>query len=416
MTGSDGAGGGVPPWLNRRFLVLAGLWILSVAGNAYFIVPASVFPLIMTDLAIGPATVGWVVSAMVGVQVLTGVPIGMGLDRRNNRLLVAIGSIGVILGCVWGWRVAVDFPALLASRMAAGVALMVVWNAGVNIVGRSFPDSTRATAVAVFTTSAPAGLATGQITGPLIAESFGWPAIFVAYAPVVAVGLVVFLAASAGDGPAGGSPAVTADDRASVADFRHALRSQGLWHVGTVMFLAFSLYIFFNSWMPSYLADRFGMSLADSGVQVALFPAVGLVSRSLGGYVSDRYFESRRRPVEVTAFLVTTPVVLLVGFVGFPVVVAALLVVAGFFIQLAIALLYTHARELVDESVAATGVSFVSSTALLGSFSAPLVAGALLQWSGGYLPAFLSAGAAATAGLVLAWTVPERARPSGLQS
>jgi MFS family permease len=80
---------------------------------------------------------------------------------------------------------------------------------------------------------------------------------------------------------------------------------------------------------------------------------------------------------------------------------------------LAIALLYTHARELVDESVAATGVSFVSSTALLGSFSAPLVAGTLLQWSGSYLPAFLSAGAAATVGLVLAWTVPERVCPSG---
>jgi hypothetical protein len=63
VTGSDGTGRGVPLGLNRRFLVLAGLWILSVAGNAYFIVPASVFPLIMSDLAMGPATVGWVVSA-----------------------------------------------------------------------------------------------------------------------------------------------------------------------------------------------------------------------------------------------------------------------------------------------------------------------------------------------------------------
>ena len=276
---------------------------------------------------------------------------------------------------------------------------MVFWNAGANLVGQAVSASHRATAVGVFTASAPVGFALGQFGSPLVASRYDWPAVFPTFTALAAVGVAVFLLATRGRSLAveAGTP-----DR---AEFRRLFANRAAWTLSMLSFLGFSLYLFLNSWLPSYLSDQLHVSLALSGALTALFPAMGVLSRTGGGLLSDRLFGGARRPVVVLSFAATTPAV--AGFVAFtdvPVVVG-LLVVAGFSVQLALGLLYTYLSEVVEPAVRGTAVSMMTSVGLFGAFVAPIVGGEIIGRAG-YRPAFLLATVVALAGVALAWYAP----------
>lgn len=66
------------------------------------------------------------------------------------------------------------------------------------------------------------------------------------------------------------------------------------------------LYIFLNSWIPTYAAIRLPITLGQAGAVAALLPAVGIDTRPVGGWVSDR-IGYRRRPVVITSLAFALP-------------------------------------------------------------------------------------------------------------
>ncbi|MDS0474514.1 MFS transporter [Natrinema sp. 1APR25-10V2] len=385
-----------------RWGLLAGAILMSVALGAYELVPASVTPLIRESLGVSASEAGLLVSVMFGTAVLASIPVGIVLDRTNSRYAVAVAVGLLLVAGVWGWQAATAgaYWSLVASRVLGGVAYVVVWNASIDIVGRSFDPARQGTAVATFTASGPVGFAIGQGTGPIVAEQFGWPAIFPIFTGIACVGVIIFWPMSRGSGHATGTPAPT------LSDLGRVVTNRRVWTVGLVGFLGYALYLFVNSWAPSYLTEDLQLSLGLSGALVALFPAVGVLSRVAGGVLSDTLFAGRRRPVVLLSFLVATPVI--TGFTAIrtiPVVVAALLV-AGFAIQLCLGLVFAYVRELVEPAVAATAVAFLTSVGLAGAFIAPIAAGRLIDASN-YETAFLVAGTLGALGAVLAWHAPE---------
>jgi sugar phosphate permease len=181
-----------------------------------------------------------------------------------------------------------------------------------------------------------------------------------------------------------------------------------VWIAGTLGFLSYALYLFVNSWGSTYLTDEIELSLALSGLVVAVFPAVGVFSRAASGLLSDRVFDGRRQPVLLGSFGIAAPLVLVfTRLESVPVLVFALLC-AGFAIQLTLGLSFTYVRELVEANVAATAVAFQTSVGLAGAFVSPIAGGAVVD-AAGFEVAFLLAGALAVLGTVLAWRAPEPA-------
>ncbi|MFB6109077.1 MAG: nitrate/nitrite transporter [Haloplanus sp.] len=387
-----------------RWQVVLGGGVMAAALGAYEVGPASVTPLIRETFGVGPAAAGLLVSVMFGTAVVASIPLGAALDRTDSRRATAVAVVVALVAGVAGWQAARygAFRLVLLSRVFGGLAYTVVWNAGIDIVGRSFEGSRQATAVGVFTAFGPVGFALGQAASPLVAGRFGWSAILVGFPLLAACGLALFWPPSRGRGT------VERRDPPTPAEFRAALTNRSVWLVGTLGFLGYAVYLFVNSWGPSYLTARLGYSLALSGLLVALFPAVGVLARTSSGALSNRVFGGRRRPVVLLSFLVTTPIV--AGFTALrsvAVVVAALLV-AGFAVQLSLGLSFGYVRELVDPTVAATAVAFLTSVSLAGAFVAPVAAGALIDASG-YPAAFAAAGGLAGVGALVAWRAPDSA-------
>ncbi|MFB6270856.1 MAG: MFS transporter [Halobacterium sp.] len=386
----------------EQWAVVSGLTLVSAALAAYEIAPASVTPLVRSSLGISGTEAGLLVSVMFGVAVVVSLPAGAVLDRTNSRVAVAASvAIALVVG-VWGWWAAErgDFGLLLASRVVGGVAYVLVWNAGIDVTSRAVDGPRRATAVGAFTASGPIGFALGQGLGPTVASWFGWPAVFVAFNALAVVGLASFWVPSRGLGHADSGPAPT------LAEFGDVLQTRSVWLVGALGFLAYALYLFVNSWAPSYLTDEVELSLALSGVLVAAFPLIGVLSRVSGGLLSDRLFDGRRRPVLIASFVVTAPFLFAFATLRSVGVLVVALVVAGFAIQLTLGLSFAYVRELVAERVAATAVAFQTSVGLAGAFLSPIAGGALVE-SIGYESTFLLAAALGAVGVAVAFVLPE---------
>jgi predicted MFS family arabinose efflux permease len=387
----------------RTWGLVGGASLISAGLAAYEIVPASVTPLLRDSLGVGPTAAGLVVGVMFGTAVVTSLPAGAVLDRTNARTAVAVAVLALFLAGVWGWVAARrgEYWSLIASRAVGGVAFVVVWNAGIDIVSRAVPADARATAVGAFTASGPVGFALGQAAGPVVAGRLGWPAIFVVFTGIAFAGFVAFWPLSRGFGDRGG-------DAPSPRELGAVFRNRSVWLVGALGFLGYALYLFVNSWGSSYLTEAVGLSLGLSGLVLSAFPGVGVVSRVSGGVLSDHVFGGRRRPVLLASFCGAGP--LLVAFTSLrsPVLLVAVLLFAGFAIQLTLGLSFTYVREVVEPRVAATAVAFLTSVGLAGAFLAPIAGGALIERAG-YGPAFLVASALAVCGAVLAWWAPEPA-------
>jgi nitrate/nitrite transporter NarK len=388
---------------DRTWGIVASLWLLAALGNAALIVPASIFPLIMENMGIAETKASWIVSVTLGVQMLVSIPIGFGIDRWNNRNVTLIATALFTTASIWGWYAAGNgnYISLLFSRALIGIALITLWNAGMTIIGDSFEFENQATIIGIYTASAPAGFTLGQLSGPLIAARVGWPATFAAFG-IVAVGAVALFWASTSRHTVPGEAVETP----TTGDFKRVLTNRTVWHISVMNFTAFTVYIFLNSWMPTYLNDVIESSLTITGLIVALFPAMGILSRSAGGVLSDVLFASRRRPVEILAFVITVPTIGLIAISTSLPFVALSFVIAGFAVQLGMGIFYTHCRELVAPNVAATVIGILSSVGLIGAFSAPILTGFLIERTQSYQLAFGYVGVLGAIGLLLAWIVP----------
>ncbi|UPV76727.1 MFS transporter (plasmid) [Halorussus limi] len=394
----------------RAFVAcLVGTWLLTAATHYYIIAPASVLSTVATDLRVTPARAVWLVSAVPASWAVTNFALGVWIDRLGDYTMIAIGTGIVVIAGGWSWWAGHEgaFWSLLTARLVAGVAVGVIWTASTNLVGGAVSDANRGTAIGVFITSAPAGFAMGQLSGPLVAARFGWHANFLAMilGPVVAFALLTA-------GVRGLTVEPTTNTASMRANFAAILRRPVVWYGCAMAFAAYSCYLFLNSWLPSYLAREFALSAALSGLLTAVFPAMGVLSRAGGGAISDRLLNRRRLPVLRVAFLVSLPLVVLIALTDVLAVIVAALVVAGFVVQLTFGVVYSYVQEVVEPQITGTALSFLTTAGISGAFTAPLVAGALIEITETYLLAFAYAAALTGLGLLVSWFAPESRGPS----
>lgn len=397
----------------QRWQGYVATWLVFVCATGYVLVPAGFLPVLREQFGIGAAAAGWVVSVIFLSMAVCGVPVGMVLDRIRNRTGVLAGAVVVVLAASWGWHAARsgDYWSLVASRVVGGAGVAVIWIAGVDVVEAISPPEREATAITVFATASPAGNALGLFGGATLAATVGWTSAF----PVVAVSIAVFAALfflwtsrwSDGVGESGGHETPT------WSDFLAVLTDRVVLGVSVVSFAVFSVYLLLSNWLPSFVADRFALSLQQSGWFAALFPAIGVVSRSLSGYVSDRFFDRRERLLILASFSVTLPALVIVLFAPSVALVLSFVVVAGFFIQISMALLFVYVRRLVRPAVVGTAFSVLNAVGFFGAFSAPVVAGALIDRSGSYVTAFAYAGVLVVAGIAILASAPRAGPPTG---
>jgi NNP family nitrate/nitrite transporter-like MFS transporter len=392
-----------------RVVTIATGWLLLLFVGAYLITPASILPLVMTDLGITEATAAALVSMPQVAATVIGIPIGIYLDRVETRTAIPAAAVVLLAGSTGDWVAASEgsVSLLIATRLLAGVGMFVLWVTCINVASSTVAPARRATATSVIISGYPAGYALGQLGAPRVAALVGWPGVFPVFGAAVLVTSVSFYVAV---GRVSRFHAST--EPTTLRDFRAVIRNRNVWAVLAVTMLGYSLYMVFNSWMPTYITRQFGVSMAESGTFVALFPAIGVLARPAGGWLSDAVLGQRRRPVFAISFVGATALTVAMFYSTAIAVLVALLVVAGAFIQLQIGLMYQSIQEFVDSRAAGTAVSLASVAGWLGSFVAPVVAGELVATTGIDAVLFVFAIGLGVTGGVTVWQMAESGQPT----
>ena len=381
---------------SRQWTVLLGCSLVSIGVNAYFLAPASVVPLIVSAYDVSRVGASSAISVAILGSVLVQLPSAFLLDRYDNRSLM-IPGVGAFAAAVVAGAIAPQYPALLATRLLAGMAGGFVYTLGANVVGQVFPPDDQGLATGIFVTSGPVGFALAQATTPIFAGSTSLDAVFLFHVAVVAAGYLVFRLAA--------TKPVRSRGRPTVRGVLRALGNRRVVLLSLSAFCANALYLFLNSWMPTYATEVLSISLAGAGVMTALVPLVGVVARPSGGLVSD--YLGRRRPVIVGSLLVALVSFLLIPRTDVATTYGVLLVAGGFAVQFAVGVYYVHAKELSAPDVEGTSLTVLVMISFTGSLSAPIVGGYLVETaSWGF--AFASFAAAGVAGIafvaLLYWT------------
>lgn len=306
------------------------------------------------------------------------IPGGFVMDRYDNRVLV-LGGVGIFLTAAVAALVAPTYPTFLLTRFVGGAAAVFLWTANVNIVSQSMPPARRALGTSLFVTSAPAGITLAQALGPPLETALGWRGVVAVYAVPTVCGLPLFVWAL--------SDPIRNDTALSLSGFVTALRDPRVLAISLSSFCAYSLFVLFNSWMPTYATEVIGVDIGTAGVLSALLPAMGLVARPGGGWLSDR-LGGRRRPVIVAAFVLVVPALVSAGVATSVVGFAVALLLAGVGSQLGIGVFYVYVDEVAAAQSGGTSLAVLMTLSIAGSLAAPVTVGWLVEmvsWSAAFV-------------------------------
>ncbi|MCD2202557.1 MFS transporter [Halobacterium sp. KA-6] len=384
------------PALRDHPVVVASILGTAVASGAYEIVPASTTPVLSAQLGASAAEVSWLVSVMLGVAVVASLPAGAVVDRFGAPRSFAFATAVFLVGGAASWQFTQQgaYWPVLWSRVVAGLGFVLLWNTGLTVFGQ-FRNA--ATATGLFTASGPIGFAVGHLTGPTIVAEYGAASVFLVYPLFLLPALAGILLGWEADLSGGGTGKIPA-----LGDVLAVARNRAVLLVCVLGFVAYSLYLFVNSWVPTYLTSELGLSLAQSGALTAMFPLLGAGARASGGVVTDRLFGGRARPVVLASLVVSGVTLVGIALSETYLVVAAFLLVGGYFVQLSLGLFYGVVPRTVSDDSVTTAVALLTSLGLFGAFSAPLIAGEVIQATGSYAAAFGYALALTVVGFALA--------------
>ncbi|HEY9522739.1 MAG TPA: MFS transporter, partial [Thermopolyspora sp.] len=198
------------------------------------------------------------------------------------------------------------------------------------------------------------------------------------------------------------APGATVSVEPFLTRFLEAARLRITVELAAMYALTFGGFVAFGVYLPLYLREVYGLTIADAAARAAGFVVLATVARPIGGRLSDqiggrRVLAGALAVVVVCAVIVSFQPVMPLATAGFLTMAAAL----GFGNGAVFAML---GRAVPVRMVgSATGV--VGAAGGLGGFLPPIVMGLIYQASGSYAIGLMLLAAVASAGFVYCWFV-----------
>jgi predicted MFS family arabinose efflux permease len=272
--------------MNRRWLIMGVLFLARTAMGFQYQTIGSIAPSLIGELRIGFTQIGTLIGLYHISGVLLSLPGGLIIQRVGDRRLCAMGLAamaagGLIISLSYGY--AGVFTGRLVSGMGGILFNLVI----TKMTADWFARREIVLAMAVILSTWPFGIALGLFTQPLIMEAVGWrPMVLLSGGFCLVSLLLVALCyrTPPGEAPGGAAPVAAGAGRLGLPPGRimapviAAGIMWGSFNAGVVGYFSF---------VPVLLAERGGMTLAQSGALTSLALWVGMLSIPFGGYVAQ---------------------------------------------------------------------------------------------------------------------------------
>lgn len=274
---------------------------------------------ISTDLKLSTIQIGLIFSAFGWMYVAFQIPGGIIIDRLSPRVLYAITL------CSWSvvtllQGIARGFYLLLGLRMATGMFEAPSYPINNRVVSNWFPESERASAIAVYTSGQFIGLAFLTPLLAVIQSYWGWRGLFISTGIVGIAWSLVWYCFYRDPATDGGLPGTKNNAQAvkfpskkiTTKEFKQVLTNRKLWGIYLGQFAVTSTLWFFLTWFPTYLVKYRGFDFLKSGFLSSIPFLAAFAGVILSGLVSDRlikkgisFNKARKTPVIIGLLLST---------------------------------------------------------------------------------------------------------------
>ncbi len=298
-----------------KWTLVAVLWFAYFLNQGDRQIFNTVIPLLKADLGVSDAQIGNVVMIFTAVYGVL-VPVSGFLGDLFSRKWIVVASLFVFSA------------GTLLTGLSGGLVMLIVYRSVATGAGEAFyypaatsllsqlHTNTRATALSIHQTSLYLGIIVSGYVSGYIGEHYGWRAAFYAFGSVgvfwaVAAMLVLRDTPPPAERAASGSGIKFSEMLAAV------MRKESFY----LLSLAFACQCFvnvgYNTWMPTYLYENFGLSLSSAGLNSMLWHfAFAFVGVMAGAKVSDKYsakFKTARMWVEIAGLALAVPFIFAIG-------------------------------------------------------------------------------------------------------
>ncbi len=193
-----------------------------------------------------------------------------------------------------------------------------------------------------------------------------------------------------------------------LADNKSILASWNVWACAFGYFMMVGITYSIMTWIPTYLITVKQFSVITMGA-VASAPWVGaVIGNLLGGWLSDRVFDKRRKPAMLISSLATVVMMfVLLHSPSDPALLAAVFLLAGVLLNIGFSTFLVYPMGLATKDRVPFAASIVNTGGSLGGAFAPFVVGLLLDsFSWDYVFGFLGVCSLITFAIVLTMIEP----------
>jgi len=405
--------------MKARHTVLSILFLTWIVSCVDRMAMSVAIPYISAEFHLSPSASGLVMSIFFAGYALSQIPGGLLADKFGARRIATIAML-------W-WSaftaltgLAAGFVQMAVVRFVFGIGEGIFPACAFKTIAVWFPKKERATANALMLASNPLGVALSPLAVVGIMSIWGWRAVFFwLFVPGIVIALLFWLFIP--DRPSessrvsreelfeiegGDASALHPGEKIGVL---RILREPYVLKYFFVLFTFDIAYGGFMTWLPTYLVQARGLSMAQMGVAASLPFFAGTIGSVVGGWASDRFFSNRRRLPIVVVELMSA--VLL--YMTFKADTLAMMVVcqtlAGFFLMSFFSVFWALPMNTIPKELMGVAGGLINMAGQIATFISPLALGYLVGAAhGDFYHAFLLLIAALVVSSALVFTIPAR--------
>lgn len=388
--------------------------ILAVLTLAYLIQymdrskTAILLPLISKDIGMNHAQAGLAISAALWLYAPMQLVAGVLADKFGSKQFTLLSIAGFSVFTAW-MSIVHSFGSLISRQVIFGIFNGFEFVPSGRVINRWFPRGLRARANAIFSWSWVAAPAIAPLIATWLAAIYGWRMCFVilALVGIVPFMLVLILVQNRPEEHKNittdelreayeeelAAGTVTEEDlenrkvRPEFIEKTKVPLMQIITNDKVIKLAVFNFVTQFcfwgiSTWLPSYLFEVQKFKLTAMGSYVAVYYAMGAIGVLLAGFISDKIFNGRRRPVLMLSMFGFVPFFIVLGLLPAgvsPVVLLTFMCLTGFFFPMHYSGFLSYSAEFFTPEVYGACAGFVGFIGYIGAMLAPYIGGLLIK-------------------------------------
>lgn len=362
------------------------LWFVCFFNYADRQAIFSVFPLLKSEMGLTDVQLGIVASAFMWVYAGFGAIAGLVGDRLQRKTLIISGLVFWSLVTA-GTALSTDYAHLVLCRALEGFGEAFYFPASMSLLSDYHGKDTRSKAMSFHQSSVYAGTIAGGALAGYMGQHYGWRSSFWLFGGLgVLLGIILLgflkepprgLSEDTHDEVEDGSHVMLDLKQGNIFDsIKQAFSDPMVWILVSVFIGANFVASIFLTWMPTFMFEKFQMSLSMAGFSATAYLQIASVLGVItGGFLADRLvkkYRGGRMMTQAAGLILGVPFIFLTGWtMSIPILVLAL-IGFGYFKGLYDANLWASLHDVVKPKYRATAVGFMNSLGWLGGAIAPI--------------------------------------------